>query len=185
MRCDEILTLDQFHHERRDATAFFKAVDAADVRMIQRRERLRFTLKAGDPLGISDERVRQDLDRHVAIQRRVARSVDLAHAAGPEGGEDLVRAEAGAGAEGQTVGLYGRSASAGQLSIKAATSTVPAEVTGDTDLQRPSIPSLPACCIGTHRDEVASRPYSSSLPVLPSTLVRIHRVETWMAGGPS
>jgi hypothetical protein len=36
-------------------------------------------------------------DRHVAIPIRVAPAIDLAHAAGPQGGEDLVRAEAGAG----------------------------------------------------------------------------------------
>ena len=36
----------------------------------------------------------QDLDRDVAIELRVARAIHLAHAAGAEGGEDLVRAEA-------------------------------------------------------------------------------------------
>ena len=69
--------------------------------MIQRRERLRFALEAGEPLGVAGERVGQDLDRDVAIQLRVARAIDLAHAAGPKGGEDLVRAEANAGQEGQ------------------------------------------------------------------------------------
>src|SRR5713226_4785861 len=95
----QILALDEFHHERGDATAFFEAMNTADVRVIQRRERFRFTLKAGDPLGVRDERVRQDLDRHVAIQLRVARFIDLAHAAGPKGREDLVWAESGTGGE--------------------------------------------------------------------------------------
>ena len=31
----EIIALDQFHHERRDAPAFFKTVDVRDVRMIE------------------------------------------------------------------------------------------------------------------------------------------------------
>jgi hypothetical protein len=35
-------------------------------------------LKASDPLGVGHERIRQDLDRAVAIQLRVARFVDLA-----------------------------------------------------------------------------------------------------------
>ena len=66
-----------------------------DVRMIQRRERLRFALEPREPLGIGGERLGQDLDRDVATELRVARAIDLAHAAGPEGGEDLVRADTG------------------------------------------------------------------------------------------
>ena len=38
----QILALDELHHERLDAAAFFEAVDVRDVRMIQRREHLRF-----------------------------------------------------------------------------------------------------------------------------------------------
>ena len=45
-----------------------------------------------------NERVWQNLDGDVAIKLRVARPVDLPHATGPKGREDLVRAEAGAGA---------------------------------------------------------------------------------------
>ena len=96
IRCDEILALDQFHHERADAAALFEAVDGADVRVIQRGERLRFALKRASRSG-SATNAREDLDRDVAIELRVARPIDLAHAAGPEGGEDLVRAEAGTG----------------------------------------------------------------------------------------
>jgi hypothetical protein len=47
--CDalrEILTLDQFHHERTHAVRFFKAVGVRDVRMILRRKRLRFARAA-------------------------------------------------------------------------------------------------------------------------------------------
>ena len=53
-----------------------------------------------------DERVgvvevlRQHLDRDVALEPRVARAVDLAHAARAERRQDLVRAEALAGSEG-------------------------------------------------------------------------------------
>jgi hypothetical protein len=42
------------------------------------------------------ERLGQD-DRDVAILFGVAGAIDPAHAAGPQGGKDLVRAEAGAG----------------------------------------------------------------------------------------
>ena len=42
---------------------------------------------------------RQDLDRDGAIQARVARLVDLAHSAGADWREDLVRAEASSGGQ--------------------------------------------------------------------------------------
>ena len=46
--CDalrQVVALDEFHHERGDAPAFFEAVDAGNVRMIQRGEDFGFTLK--------------------------------------------------------------------------------------------------------------------------------------------
>ena len=55
---------------------------------------------------------RQDLDRDLAAEARVPRPVDLAHAAGPEGPEDLVRAEPPARGKGQAgrggLGVGGR-----------------------------------------------------------------------------
>jgi hypothetical protein len=48
-----------------------------------------------------DERVGQDLQGDVAIQLRIARPIDLAHAASPEGRQDLVRTQAGTGTESQ------------------------------------------------------------------------------------
>ena len=52
--------------------------------------RARRSASAANDLG-------QDLDGDVAIEPRVAGAIDLAHAACPQGGEDLVRAEADAG----------------------------------------------------------------------------------------
>ena len=63
--------------------------------MVQRREDLRFALEPRQALGIVRERVGQDLDRDVAIELRVAGPIDLAHAAGAEGGEDLVTGRGG------------------------------------------------------------------------------------------
>ena len=62
----------------------FEAVNAADVRMIQRGEHLRFALEAREPLRINREGRRQDFDRDVAIQLRVARAIDFAHPADTE-----------------------------------------------------------------------------------------------------
>ena len=72
-----------------------------DVRMVQRRQRLGFALEARQPLGVVGEGLGQDLDRDVATQLGVGRAIDLAHAAGAEGGDNFIRAEAGAGCEGQ------------------------------------------------------------------------------------
>src|SRR4030095_12768164 len=61
------------------------------------REGARFAVKPITKLRIGREGFRQDLDRDGAIQTSVAGFVDLAHAAGADGGLDFVRAEARAG----------------------------------------------------------------------------------------
>ena len=72
-----------------------------DVRMIEGGERLRFARETGQAIGIAGEGVRKDLQRDVAIQLRVVRSIHLTHSACAEGGQHLIRAESGAGGEGQ------------------------------------------------------------------------------------
>ena len=89
--------LDQLQHERRQAGGFFKTVDRCDVRMIQGGEDFRFTLKASQAIGIVGKQFRQNLQRHIPAESVVAGAVDLAHPSSPKGGEDFVRAEAGAG----------------------------------------------------------------------------------------
>ena len=70
--------------------------------MVQRREGLGFTCEPCEPFSVAREELRQDLDRDVAIELRVARPIYLAHAARAEGGENLVKAEASAETEGQS-----------------------------------------------------------------------------------
>ena len=76
--------------------------------MRERGDRLRLALEPRErggavvrPLGGST------LTRDVAAQLRVAGAVDLAHAAGPQGTENLVRSEPSAGGRG-IGGLYWR-----------------------------------------------------------------------------
>src|ERR1039457_2677322 len=69
-------------------------MDGRDIRGIQRRERLRFTLEAGDPLLVSEKFFRQDLDRYFPSKSRVTGLPYLAHPARAEWREDLVGAEA-------------------------------------------------------------------------------------------
>ena len=76
-------------------------MDVRDVGVIEGRERLRFAREPGQAIGIAGERVRKDLQRDVAIQLRIVRAIHLAHSACAEGGENLIRAESDARAEGQ------------------------------------------------------------------------------------
>ena len=90
------LAFEVLHDEIRRAGLFAHVIQRADVGMIELRDRAGFAVEALAELRIGGERLREDLDRHRAIEPRVARLVDLAHPAGAEGGEDFVRAEAGA-----------------------------------------------------------------------------------------
>ena len=59
--------------------------------MIQRGGRARFALEATQLVAIRGDGRRQNLDRHGAIQPRVARAVHFAHAARAEQRNDFVR----------------------------------------------------------------------------------------------
>ena len=61
--------------------------------MRERGDRLRLALEAGARPGVGRQRIRKDLDRHVAIELRVARAIHLAHSAGAQRGEDFVQTE--------------------------------------------------------------------------------------------
>ena len=92
--CDEIVALDELHHERVDAVGIFQPVDRADVGMIERGEHARFAFEAGQAVGVVLERARQDFDRDVATQPRVARAVHFAHPADAQQPLHLEDAEA-------------------------------------------------------------------------------------------
>jgi hypothetical protein len=74
------LPFDQLEDERVHAVAVLEAVDRRDVRMGQRRKNAGLTLESGAPVRIVDDRTRENLDGDVAIERRVAGAVNLAHA---------------------------------------------------------------------------------------------------------
>jgi hypothetical protein len=93
----EALAFDEFHDEEVPPGNFLEGVNRRDARVVQRGERLRFPFEAKPSLFIFEELFRQDLDRDVSREPRVPRPIDLSHPARAEGGDDLVRAEAGAG----------------------------------------------------------------------------------------
>ena len=94
-----IRSADELEHERFQAVRFLEPMDARDVRMIQRSEKLRFPLESCEPFVIVGEFFGKNFDRDVALELRVARAIDLAHTAFSDWRDDLVGAEARSGGE--------------------------------------------------------------------------------------
>ena len=105
MRCDEIVALDEFHHERGESAALFEAVDARDVGMVERREDFGFALKARQRSASPATDAGRTLIATWRFRLRVGGPIDLAHPAHADLRGDFVGAEAGAGSQGQVAGL--------------------------------------------------------------------------------
>ncbi|MEO6236337.1 MAG: hypothetical protein ABIQ52_05015 [Vicinamibacterales bacterium] len=82
--------VNELQHERAYAAGLFEAVNMRDMRMVEGGEYFRFAREPREPFGVARERLRQNLQRHVAIQRRVAGAIDLAHAASTDFRADFV-----------------------------------------------------------------------------------------------
>jgi hypothetical protein len=67
-------------------------MDLRDMWVVERGEDVCLPLESSEALRIVREEIREDLDRHVAIQTRVAGTIDLPHPAHADQGEDFVRA---------------------------------------------------------------------------------------------
>jgi hypothetical protein len=91
------LPLEQLHRRVGSAADRTEVMNGEDVRMRERGDRLGLALETGKPFGVARKQVREDLDRNVAIEPRIARTIDLAHAPGADGRLDDVRTEARAG----------------------------------------------------------------------------------------
>ena len=92
----EGFALDQLHREEPAAAVLLDRVDGDDVGVVQRGERARLALEAGQALGVLRHRRREHLDRDVAPELRVRGAVHLAHPARADGGGDAVVTEAAA-----------------------------------------------------------------------------------------
>ena len=75
-------------------SASSRAVDGRDVRVVERREDFGLALETCEAFRVGRACGRQYLHRHVALQLRVGRPVDLAHPAHTDLGSDLIRTEA-------------------------------------------------------------------------------------------
>ena len=70
--------LHQLQHQGPRIVGFLDAVDRGDAGVVQTREDLRFPLEPGQPIRISGERFRKDLQRHLAVQLRIGGLIHLA-----------------------------------------------------------------------------------------------------------
>src|SRR3954453_9576173 len=68
--------------------------------MVERREHLRFACEACEPIRVARERIRQNLQRNVAMQLRVGCSIDRAHSALAQLRGDPVMRDGGPGDHG-------------------------------------------------------------------------------------
>jgi hypothetical protein len=68
--------------------------------MIERREQPGFALEASETVGILGERGWQYLERDLAVEPQIAGTIDLAHAARTNRGQDLERSNAASLGEG-------------------------------------------------------------------------------------
>ena len=93
------LAFEQLRHRVRRAIAVADVVNRQDVRMRERGHRAGLALEARERVRVGGHGRRHDLDGDVAFEPRVARPVDLAHAAGADGGQNLVRTETGTGSK--------------------------------------------------------------------------------------
>jgi hypothetical protein len=77
--------LDQLHGQEAHAVRVLDRVERDDVRVVERGDRPRLALEAGEAVGAGREVGGQHLDRDLAAQAGVARAVDLALPPEPRG----------------------------------------------------------------------------------------------------
>jgi hypothetical protein len=91
------VALDELHDEVVGPFVAAHVVQRADVRMREARHRARLPLEPFAQIGAVGCPGGQHFDRDIPVEPRVARAVDLPHAARAERREDLVGTETGAG----------------------------------------------------------------------------------------
>ena len=85
--------LDELHHEGWHSVEFFEPMDRCDMGMIQCCEQTGLAPESREPIRVRGEDRREDLDRDVATQLRIARAIDFAHAARTQEGLNLIYAD--------------------------------------------------------------------------------------------
>jgi hypothetical protein len=101
-------TVQEFQDERRDAVDSLESVYARDVRMLERGEDARLALEAKQHPGIRIPVISDDLQRHLALQPGVERTVNVGRRAAADDRSHLVRTDTSARAESHYPRWYGR-----------------------------------------------------------------------------
>ena len=83
----------ELHRDVHDRTRFGDVMNGADGRVVQRRGELGFAYQACPGDIVIERAQRQHLQRDIAIQSGVSRTIDLAHSARAERGRNLVGAD--------------------------------------------------------------------------------------------
>ena len=96
------LTFEVLHHEERQPLVLAYVIQRADMRVVDLRDRSGFAVESFAKLAVGRQRLWKDLDRDRPIQPRVSCPIHFAHAAGANGGLNLIGTESGA--VGQTHG---------------------------------------------------------------------------------
>ncbi len=89
----ERLALDQLHRDVQIPVDLANLVDRADVRVIQRGGGPSLAHQSSRGLLVAVGGLRQHLDRDVAIQSEIARTIDFAHPSGAQPANELIVAE--------------------------------------------------------------------------------------------
>ncbi len=82
--CGERFSFEEFEHEILGVVIAADVVQAADVRVVERRDGLGLALEAGAELRVTREFRCEHLDGHLAVKARIARPIHLAHAPGAD-----------------------------------------------------------------------------------------------------
>ena len=92
--------VDILHHQEDRRAVVADVMERADIGVCDAGDGAGFVAKPFDSAARRvHELAGEELEGHGPIESRIARTVDLTHSPGPEGGQDLERAEAGAGGE--------------------------------------------------------------------------------------
>jgi len=87
------IPLEQLGDQVAGLTVMPELVNRQDVGVVERGDGAGLALEALQPLGLTGQRLGEDLDRHLATQPRVESAVDLTHPAGAERRHDLIGPE--------------------------------------------------------------------------------------------
>ena len=96
----ERLAFDKLHDDGGDPIGLLEVEHLRDVWMAEAAQHARFALESTQSIGIARDGRRQDFQRDVTIQTRLACAINLAHASNANERDDFVRTETATGREG-------------------------------------------------------------------------------------